>query len=100
MKHTPGPWNAQFNFNKAEEMVISVSSPDGFTICKVFRDDSVNEFGDAQLIAAAPTMYLALLALQRGPGCFCEIAIGNPMMRDHSGPCLMAKAAIAKAEGK
>lgn len=39
------------------------------------------------------TLRNALLAIQRGD-CFCEVAIGNPMMKDHSEACKLAKAAL------
>jgi hypothetical protein len=33
-------------------------------------------------------------------GCFCEMAVGNPMVHRHSPSCEKARAAIAKAEGR
>lgn len=41
----------------------------------------------------------ALEALNRG-SCWCEMAIGNPMVRTHSPECVQARAALAKARGE
>lgn len=37
----------------------------------------------------------ALAGLKRGE-CFCEMAIGNPMYKEHSKQCVKATAALAK----
>jgi hypothetical protein len=56
---------------------------------------------NAKLIAAAPDLLDALKRLNRShhEPCWCECAIGNPMMTEHSRACVAARAAIAKAEG-
>lgn len=33
----------------------------------------------------------ALLALQRGRMCWCDMAIGNPMVTEHTPPCRNAR---------
>jgi hypothetical protein len=35
-----------------------------------------------------------------GQLCFCEMAIGNPMVTTHTPKCIAARAALAKMEGK
>lgn len=39
------------------------------------------------LIRAADGLCVALASLQRGSGCWCEMAIGNPMVTNHSTYC-------------
>jgi hypothetical protein len=48
-------------------------------------------------------LYLALMGLARmyrGEPCFCGMAIGNPMYREHSRACAAAKAAMKEEESR
>lgn len=38
--------------------------------------------------------------LHDGALCFCQVAIGNPMQRQHSQVCLFARATVLHAERK
>jgi hypothetical protein len=44
-------------------------------------------------------LLLALLA-QRTGDCWCQMGIGNPMVREHSAACVAARKAIEQAEGR
>lgn len=50
------------------------------------------EDGDFRFKSAALLVFKALMDLKRGD-CWCEVAIGNPMMRNHSPQCENAKRA-------
>lgn len=52
-----------------------------------------NPYGTIDRLAAA------LLAVKRGD-CWCDMGIGNPMVRDHSPGCLQAQAAVETTRAK
>jgi hypothetical protein len=53
--------------------------------------DATVEVPDEQ--TAAQFLYAALCDLQHEPGCWCDMANGNPMYRDHSPACKQAQLA-------
>ena len=59
-KHTPGPWSAHYN-NEG----LTVFSPDNVTVAYVDYDECEERpvEANAHLIAAAPTMYAALMSI-------------------------------------
>lgn len=92
-KPTAGPWTIDHEGNR-----IIGNDASGTIVCHLpgsMRNPSIA--ADARLIAAAPELLEALKGLQRERGCFCEMAIGHPLMTDHSNACKKAQAAIAKA---
>lgn len=55
---------------------------------------STHEDGDFRFKGAAMLVFKALQDLKLGDYCWCDVAIGNPMMRNHSPQCLNAKRAV------
>lgn len=60
MKHTKGPWVITERTNWYD-----ISDGYGFRVCSIDRSDEDYGLGDATLIAAAPSMYEALLKCKR-----------------------------------
>jgi hypothetical protein len=103
--HTPGPWTVKIGEELGylgsilSRFVEGVTSEQGWIVR--FDDDCGTDQGaNARLIAAAPELLSVLLALRIGEGCWCQMAINNPMIKTHSKTCEEAKAAIAKAGGQ
>lgn len=94
--HTPGPWKAFLGSGKINPSVRTANEIEE-SICalrtSVMRDRDRAE-ADALLIAAAPDLFAALIAL-----------VGSLSKHDgerlieHAEPMIKARAAIAKAEG-
>lgn len=84
-QHSPGPW-------LTKEGQVYAENGDGrtITLCITYNDEDA---ANARLIAAAPTMYEALLFAHDQLSCTCDGAICD---------CAVAQvgAAIAKAEGR
>lgn len=61
-KHTPGPWHVRTEFLESIGVTVSRvhTTADGETLASVYRN---NNAADAQLIAAAPDMLAALIAV-------------------------------------
>lgn len=59
---------------------------------------------DASLIAAAPDLYAALIAIGGMPDgeCFCFNSARDPMKpeHEHTGECRAARAALSRARGE
>lgn len=97
-KHTPGPWFAEKHLNHAtKKHVISIqtrkkfddmSEDDDPTIAGIHSTDKV-DWHNANLIAAAPTMYEALIDVRRA----LELA-------NFTGELAVVDAAIAQAKGE
>lgn len=101
MPHTPGPWG--FTYDGSSDWSIGpADDPQARRIASVWDRDDARAEANVRLIAAAPELLAALKLLARGNGqlCFCEMAIGNPMLKEHSRACVNARAAIQKAEGQ
>lgn len=88
--HTPGPWIADVE----AEVVGAVGG--GVVVYETNKNPA-----DMYLIAAAPDLLLALEFVSRARGagelCWCD---SQPVLTTHSTGCLMARAAIAKTEGR
>lgn len=95
---TKRPWHITKIGNIRSSNDIGIANMDYF-------EKSVEEYkANSELIIKAVNCHdelvEALKELNRssGKGCWCEMAIGNPMVKDHSKGCLMAKQALKRAE--
>lgn len=71
-KHTPGPWTAREAYDNGEPCGM-VIEPMGYDIVMSLEDENA---ANARLIAAAPAMYDALLALLLSMGAYEVRAYG------------------------
>ena len=90
--HTPGPWTC-FYKSKYDEWHVAVPMSEGSMKWALFDDGvrSENPEADARLIAAAPDLLAACLALK---------AAGPLGQREWNAAADMMDAAIAKATGE
>lgn len=97
---TPGPWRLMIDdpeqrFEIAHESEVSEPG----CIAWVFAADADDMYGEAmanaRLIAAAPDLLAALIALEGD--CWCP---WDRIVDHHTAPCIQARAAIAKARGE
>ncbi len=107
--HTPGPWSVEIEDHKAPDdwysAAIGVGSAWGGTYRTLARvpqsehgwsaEVQAREAADARLMAAAPELLAALIALEGD--CWCP---WHAEPDHHTAPCLQARAAIAKARGE
>lgn len=109
MKHTLGPWAAQFDADDASDSPWGIRGGNGFWVACVF-DSASKPHGsqseaNARLIAAAPEMYEALKELCAAQSFMNACAIQqNEEVRIHAVDRLIraqerADAILAKAEG-
>lgn len=99
MSHTPGPWKAE-EVGAGEIFIIvpdldAAGQQDGWKsgICEMSKD---GDWDNANLIAAAPEMYEALVGVVRGHD-YEERGVEYRHICD---ACDLARAVIAKAEGR
>ena len=98
-KHTPGPWSWGSDYNG-----LYGAGPDNDVLSTAYyenmwlshkRDEAERE-ANARLIAAAPELLEALIAVKE----VLDFAIGADLVPPHAdGPAAMAARAIAKATG-
>lgn len=96
MQHTPGPWTC-FYKSKYDEWHVSVPMSQGSMKWALFDDGvrSENPEADARLIAAAPDLLEALIAMEAEKADYMRSnKLGNPA-DEHTNK--LARAAIAKA---
>jgi hypothetical protein len=113
-KHTKGPWHTgQGNgegsiFCESGRMRLESGGTTLYPVCAISRGwDEGEDEANAHLIAAAPDLLealsrLAVWADHLGP-CFCQACDylpGNRERHKHTAECDLARAAIAKAEGR
>lgn len=63
-KYTPGPWTYESKDLGGEVPCYMVYAPDSLRVAMVTRPGGKGDFENARLIAAAPEMYEALLAIR------------------------------------
>ena len=92
-KHTPGPWH----YRTSDGSIGGIDSACGLSIAQAFQVKPISEDltqetrkSNARLIAAAPDLLVALVALLADGGAADDIGAVRKQ----------ARAAIAKAEGK
>lgn len=85
-KYTPGPWNCSRNSSSGYDIICAENSP--VDVCVVSRRDKSQEEinSNARLIAAAPELLAALLAV---------VSVADRKTDEFD----LARAAIAKATG-
>ncbi len=95
-KHTPGPWHATVPPSSDIHFIRNIDSDDAGQIAKVRVGpvlEQAEALANARLIAAAPDLLEALECLQEWvDNCFQEYSDAEV--------CSVARAAIAKAEGR
>lgn len=99
MAHTSGPWVVSTRSALGEVIEIDIKHR-GRRIGSVTMRPDLPALENAALMAAAPDLSAALRGLALGSDCWCQMAIGNPMVREHSPACVAARKAVAKAEGR
>lgn len=110
-EHTRGPWATEDTTLGVCRLIISVEELPCVEIHPTAEENRVVAYvpidyaekeqrANARLIAAAPDLLDALKGLRIRDECFCDMAIGHPLMRSHSDVCIAARAAITKAEGR
>lgn len=114
MAHTPGPWKAEIENHQGTgswyAAAIGVGSPfDGTyrTLARVCdaehaygEEETARVEADAKLIAAAPDLLAALVAIvERGHEGECEVFAGGALGEHCSCGIADGEAAIAKARG-
>jgi len=120
MKHTPGPWFVGFVNHRVHVFSRRLQpglNPERFRVADVGTEDSPQANANARLIVAAPDMADALEAVLESNkalsrirlwavnACHCDVAV-EPENDAHGDECSewvalkMAKAALAKAEGR
>lgn len=97
MKHTPGPWKVEGQTTHGNLIVRAPHANCWPAIVNAFNDSARDpeQKANAQLIAAAPTLFLALKALTE----YCERrwrSGSDPQAADHLGK---ARDALAQALG-
>ncbi len=107
MKHTPGPWDHNDNLHESDGIIeiFDALDEDGLTpIAHVLREGRsfFDTKANARLIAAAPDLYEALIAISKA---FAdgEIQFTKKRQSDSDPYCksnILMCAAIAKAEGR
>lgn len=86
--HTPGPWRfAAVSIEISSLPAFVVQGPNSYDVCEIHGDLGVEE-GDARLIAAAPDLLAALIAVELDNGTAATIET-----------LTLVRAAIAKAKG-
>lgn len=65
--HTPGPWDTRDDDKRITVGVGLVDGPNGYDVAEVYNDDCDRDeaWANAHLIAAAPELYEALIAVRR-----------------------------------
>lgn len=63
-KYTPGPWTYESKDIRGEVPCCKVYGADNLEVATVGRHDGKGDLENARLIAAAPEMYEALLAIR------------------------------------
>lgn len=99
---TKRPWK----YNESDNVIYSDDKSPLIEIVPISKYVGIEERkANARLIVKAVNCHdelvEALKQLNRSSdekNCWCEMAIGNPMARNHSKGCLMAKEALSKAE--
>lgn len=90
-KYTPGPW-VVVEENDGEGP-IEVRAPP-YIVARVFTDPARYTIANAQLIAAAPDL---VVALGMASDLICSRLCGGSDHHDHAEECVTARAALAKA---
>lgn len=93
--HTPGPWEYRHKWP-----AVAALYSHGDVIGHIYRDGAHNNSkANAQLVAAAPDLYAALREI-----IFLDVIAGSinddAWLQDHSDALAVARAALAKAEGR
>lgn len=86
-KHTPGPWRVH-----PEDVEKVIQSSQGVAVMSGMLRDTIEREANARLIASAPDLLAALKC------CLVALETIPAELRD-PGQMLMARAAIARAEG-
>jgi hypothetical protein len=98
-RHTPGPWVVD-GYSEASGTAIEQKGT-GIDIATVVPRDTVSHdphaYANARLIAAAPDLLDALLAIGVLPDGWCCCPKDRREDRHHVGECAAARAAILKA---
>ncbi len=101
MTHSPLPWRPSADTDIGDAVLDANNGMVfGFGAWDVVPNET-----DSAFILRCVNSHEALVSALCGfmhsgsDGCFCDVAIGNPMVRDHSPACIAARAALAKAEG-
>ena len=109
MTHTPGPWRVDPSYNPTGGELFAIGAlyqwPEGenafvgiaFTPCKGVGPYAAHREADARLIAAAPELLEALKGLLADIEDYQRI---NNIGGEQNHAQVMARSAIAKAEGK
>jgi hypothetical protein len=109
-KHTPGPWKVVKPFDDYDEWRVAIDDGDPGVAVVAVMDGQPEDAANAQLMAAAPEMYEALVAINAGWATPKECSHGEEP--DYCDGCRYemelavaaaikaARAAIAKAEGR
>lgn len=95
MTHTPGPWEARPNIGR-----VLLNGSNAYDVREIFNEQGGWNPDDIRLMAAAPELYAACLALRACLADWIDIQDRDDARNEGDKALEFAAAAIAKAEGR